>query len=111
MADYVSPRRLVKAQAFARISPLTRLPPDTMIGGNSSPTDLAMLCLIGNSFGGLDLTFFLAYLAVTLVIGFLGRPAGEGHRERLLSSGESAALVCNRLFDYRGWHQFGAVRG
>jgi solute:Na+ symporter, SSS family len=29
-----------------------------------------MLCLIGNSFGGLDLTFFLAYLAVTLVIGF-----------------------------------------
>lgn len=29
-----------------------------------------MLCLIGNGFGGLDLTFFLTYLAITLVIGF-----------------------------------------
>ena len=29
-----------------------------------------MLCLIGKSFCGLDLTFFLTYLAITLAIGF-----------------------------------------
>ena len=68
--DYVSAPGRVKASPFTSISTLTPLLPNTMIGGKQSAADLAMLCFIGNSFGGLDLTFFLTYLAATLVIGF-----------------------------------------
>ncbi len=46
-----------------------------------------MLCLIGKSFGGLDLTFFLTYLAITLVIGFW-----VGRREK--ATGEKSANEC-----------------